>query len=319
MSALPDSFEKVNYLLRPSKQVERKLLVELLQQLSSEIRQYDIRSYTYLGFGSVYYADFMLFHKYLYIDKMICVEGSDIPRRMEFNRPYDFIDIRNGRFSTLLPDLDRKVRYVMWLDYDTSVTDEHLRDVAGAIRVLAPGSVFLVTLDAEPRIPRDLQRTSLSEDERKDRTIDRLQEHCGSLYHEEFGRKHFTKGALPGVLATIVRNQIADAVRKRDDVEFAQLVNFRYKDGAQMVSLGGIVDSAERLHEVRKSSVMELPFVNDTSEPRRISVPLLTVREKLWLEQNGDDAKPTFEVTGEMLANFRRYRRYYPSYYETLL
>ena len=298
MISLPNSFVKVNYLLRPSKQVERKLLVELLHQLSTEIREYDIRNYTYLGFGSIYYADFMLFHKYLYIDSMICVEGSDIPKRMKFNRPYDFIEVKDDRFSNVLPDLDRECRYLMWLDYDTGITDEHLRDIAGAIQVLAPGSVFIVTVDAEPRIPDDLQDPSLSEDDRRDQAIARMQEHCGSLYHEELRRRHFTKGALPSVLAKIIRNQIEEAAQKRYDLEYAQLVNFRYKDGAQMVSLGGVVDRPERVGEIQGSSVMDLPFVNDTNDPQRISVPQLTVREKLWLEQNADNVEPTFELGG---------------------
>ena len=319
MTSLPDSFIKVNYLLRPSKQVERKLLVELLHQLSTAVAGYDVRKYTYLGFGSVYYTDFVLFHKHLYIDKMICVEGSGIRKRMEFNRPFDFIKLHMSRFSDLLPQLARDRRYFMWLDYDTGITDEHLRDVAGAIQMLRPGSVFLVTVDAEPRIPEDLEDPALSKDELEQGAVERLYEQCGSLYPRKLKRRHFTPGALPQVLATIIRNQIRAATRNRGDVEFAQLVNFRYKDGAQMVSLGGVVDSPTRVSELRKSSVMRLWFVNDTKEPRGISVPQLTVREKLWLDQHLEETEPEFELEEEMLKNFHQYRRYYPSYHEALL
>ena len=62
-----ESFEKFNYLLRPSKQVERKLLIETMHHLAAS--GYPIYKYTYVGLGSIYYADFMLFHKYLYINK----------------------------------------------------------------------------------------------------------------------------------------------------------------------------------------------------------------------------------------------------------
>ena len=55
------SFDKVNYSLRPAKQVERKVLVELLHQVSTAMPGYDVRNYTYVGFGSVYYTDFILF------------------------------------------------------------------------------------------------------------------------------------------------------------------------------------------------------------------------------------------------------------------
>ena len=81
---LRHSFEQINYLLRPSKQVERKLFVEMFLKLAQV--GYDVPSYTYVGLGSVYFADFLLFNKYLYIDNMICVEHADIPNRMKFNK-----------------------------------------------------------------------------------------------------------------------------------------------------------------------------------------------------------------------------------------
>jgi hypothetical protein len=66
------SFEKFNYLLRPSKQVERKIFLEVLNRLRDT--GLGLSGFTYFGLGSVYYADFILFHKYLYINDMICVE-----------------------------------------------------------------------------------------------------------------------------------------------------------------------------------------------------------------------------------------------------
>ena len=74
------SYEKFNYLLRPSKQVERKLFIETLHRLRDA--DYPICSYTYVGLGSIFYADFILFHKYLYIDRMICAERDEVERRM---------------------------------------------------------------------------------------------------------------------------------------------------------------------------------------------------------------------------------------------
>ena len=316
MRPLPDSFIKVNYPFRPSKQVERKLLVELFHQLSTAVPGYDIREYTYVGFGSVYYTDFVLFHKYLYMDRMICVEGSDIPNRMEFNRPYDFIELRMARFREVIQEFQRDRPYLMWLDYDTGLTKEELRDVQNAIQVLPNGSIFLVTVDAEARLPHD---PLASQAQLRKRAVSRLREDCGNLYPERIELRHFTQDELPTVLATIIRNQIEGAAHSRGETEFAQLVNFRYKDGAQMVSLGGVVDSPERVAQLRESSVMGLQFVNDSEEPLPISVPHLTLREKLWLDQNAATVTTAFELEEGMLENFRAYRRYYPSYHEALL
>jgi len=63
----------------------------------------------------VYYADFILFHKYLYLDRMICVEGQPVPKRMAFNKPFDFIRLEMKRVAEIIPDLDRAVKYIAWL------------------------------------------------------------------------------------------------------------------------------------------------------------------------------------------------------------
>src|SRR5438128_1108940 len=103
------SFEKLNYLLRPSKQVERKLLIEALHYLTQA--GYPIYTYTYVGFGSIYYADFMLFHKYLFLNKMMCVEHGKIPNRMRFNKPFKFIKLKMQPVSQVIPQLGRRTKY----------------------------------------------------------------------------------------------------------------------------------------------------------------------------------------------------------------
>jgi len=85
------SYEKVNYLLRLRKQIERKIIIEMLQKLSKEIQ---VDKYHYIGFGSVYFADFILFHKYLHINDMTSLERDRKKRkRFGFNLPYKFITL----------------------------------------------------------------------------------------------------------------------------------------------------------------------------------------------------------------------------------
>src|SRR5438874_12849499 len=114
------SYEKFNYLIRPAKQIERKLLIEGLHQLSA--CGFPIRQYRYVGLGSPFYADFVLFHKYLYIEDMICVEANDIRRRMKFNKPFPKVALQMRKVSEVIPKLDRALRHVVWLDYDKPLT-----------------------------------------------------------------------------------------------------------------------------------------------------------------------------------------------------
>src|SRR5688572_20068153 len=96
------SFEKFNYLLRPAKQVERKLILQGLLALMRD--GVPIDSYTYLGFGSVFYADFVMLHKSIGIEDMYCVEAQPVERRMRFNMPYGLVKLRMGALSDTLPD-----------------------------------------------------------------------------------------------------------------------------------------------------------------------------------------------------------------------
>ena len=86
-----------------------------------------------------------------------------------------------------------------------------------------------------------------------------------------------------------------------------------------MVSLGGLVDCPDRIERVMRGKIVDLNFVDQDITPSSISVPPLTVREKLWLDQQPEDAQLAFEVDEEMVQRFRKYRRYYPSYHEALL
>ena len=135
MAAEPSySFKQFNYGLRPSKHVERKAMVEVLLRLAKA--GYIINEYTYLGFGSPYYIDFVLFHKFLFIDDMICIEWGDIPRRMKFNKPFKCIKLKMGALLNHIPSLSTRKKYLVWLDYDRPLDPELLQDIDGVLNRL---------------------------------------------------------------------------------------------------------------------------------------------------------------------------------------
>ena len=148
-----DSFNKFNYWLRPSKQVERKILIDKMLGLAH--CGYRISDYRYLGFGSIYYVDFIMFHKFLSIQSMDCVEHSTIPRRMRFNKPYKFIKLRLRPYAQFACKIRTRIPYLVWLDYDYPVTDNLLLDIDGTMQRLKRGSIFLVTVDGRARLPND--------------------------------------------------------------------------------------------------------------------------------------------------------------------
>ena len=54
---MPKSYESVNYVLRPAKNIERKMFCEAFRRLAEFGR---VDSYRYVGFGSTFFSDFSL-------------------------------------------------------------------------------------------------------------------------------------------------------------------------------------------------------------------------------------------------------------------
>ena len=79
-------------MLRPRKQVERKIIIELVQELQT-VLGIDLKDYQYIGLGSIYYYDFILFNKFLKITDMISLDRESCVQRFEFNKPFDFLII----------------------------------------------------------------------------------------------------------------------------------------------------------------------------------------------------------------------------------
>jgi hypothetical protein len=333
MSRATESYEKFNYAVRPSKQVERKLLIEALHYIGHNL-DYSLKDYRYLGFGSVYFTDFILLHKYLYLRDMLCIEGSDVPRRMAFNKPYRFIKVKMGRLSDVLPGLKFKRPHIVWLDYDygldygpfeqmTSILD----DVRAVVGKLNAGSIFIVTAESEPKLSDREENDRLSEDERETRLVELLETTCGDILGTKIVRSMLTRREMPLLVARVLRNLILDATLRINPkgVRFFQLFNFVYADGAQMVTVGGIVDNASQMKPLRESGIYGLDFIKRNEVPIRISVPPLTIREKEAIDAQIDQRTTAkslrlkSEIKKDLLKNYLKYYKHYPTYHEAVL
>ena len=304
------SFEKLNYLLRPAKQIQRRLLLESFQQLALD--GFDLSSYRYLGFGSPYYVDFVLFHRTLGISSMLCIEREDIPRRMEFNKPFRFVDVRMQPVSEIIAELGSEGRLLVWLDYDEPLDGNKLDDIDGFCQRLNVGSILLVTV-----------RSGLQVKQR-----DALLDEAGEAFSVFYGRPVRAKLLQPanaaGFFEEVIRGRIDSTLQTREDVQFVQMFDFRYADGAQMLSVGGMICDAGTAEQLRAGRAMKGEWIRaDGRAPTEIKVPLLTVREKLWLEQRLHEtltvADLEFELEERHLEDFKRHYRQYPSYTEVWL
>jgi hypothetical protein len=322
-----DSFKQFNYSLRPSKQVERRMMIEVLLRMSSP--RFPISTYRYLGMGSPYYVDFVMVHKQLFIDDMVCVEWSDIPKRMAFNKPFKCITLKLMSISDYIPRVTRSKRHFAWFDYDRALDTDMLRDLDGCLTVLAPRSVFVVTIDARPKLPVDAPE--LDEVDLDALTANKRADLTAKLYQTWFGNYLDTKVTKEVVsnknVATLFHSVVAERIRQTVSVrglKFIQLFNYVYQDGAPMLTVGGVLATEEDEAYLRQQpSVLEHRFVRQGADYMTISVPHLTVREKHWLDsrmdQNLTPDKLQFELDSTLLENYRQFYKEYPTYLETVV
>lgn len=312
---LSESYLSVHYELRPAKQVERRMLVDAFQLLQEA--GFRIRSYEYFGMGSVYFVDYVLLHKYLGIQKLVSVEASpSIKKRVMFNRPFGVVNVRHGFAGEFIPSLEQSKQHIVWLDYDGQMTSDHLSDIRQACQQLSPGSIFLVTFDAEPP---NRHNASTVETEKYYRS------EADSYIPKEFDERPFEREVLPELIMKTTRQVIDDAVRFREDIGFAELFYFQYADGRRMVTLGGMITSETEVAKLSDSEIESAHYLrrNWDTGPCLISVPMLTKRERHVLDAEmpcSDTWRPDgFELGKEELQAYRNIYRFIPAYAELFL
>jgi len=319
MSFIGKSHGKVHYEFRPAKQVERRMLLHALQELRD--LGYSISNYEYTGLGSIYFVDFALFHRYLGLTRMTSVEGDrDVDKRVDFNCPYKLIKIVHGDMSAQISRLTSERRHILWLDFDSILTEDLLDVVQLATSQLSVQSILLITVDVEPpgRPEDGLAKWNPAA------WMRHYREEAGDHFWRDISRSDFTRDALPKTNARILQSVIDEGLRVRD-ATFIGMFSFLYADGHRMLSVGGMIGGEEDRRRIRSLNSEELFFMrkNITDEPFLIRVPLVTRRERHYLDQNMPCDKDWLPIEFEMkpadVEDYRAIYRYYPAYTEMLL
>jgi hypothetical protein len=309
------SSDKINYLVRPAKQVERKLIIEALLCLG---KKYDIEDYTYVGMGSRYFVDFQMVHKFLRISDMISFEKEeDKIKRFEFNQPYEFIDIQPGVSTEILPTLDWSKSYIIWLDYDQKISPYMIDDIEIICDNARAGTILLLTIDAEPkRFDEDFPE---DENERVSNRLKNLKESVYPHYPTGIKKTDLSKKRFPEILMKIVRERIRDCLTIKDLNSF-QLFNFIYEDTSQMYTFGCIFE--KRIKKIRETGIYNLGYISKDDNFVKIKLPILTPREKMHFDRlipGIAEKLKEFEMAPDKLHAYEEYYRYYPQYFEAYI
>lgn len=330
---MPGTYEKINYGLRPAKAIERKMLCEVFRRLSPFAR---VDAYRYIGFGSTYFSDFVLFHKSLGIKNMISIErDEENEARFRFNRPFSCIRIEFGESTEVLPKLSWDTKTIIWLDYDGKLNNGVLADVSFFCASAVSGSMIIVTVNAHPErsdsVNEVLGDASPNAEELAEHRLQQFTDRIGEdKVPEDISGKNLAGWRMAGVCRRIIENEILQTLNERNGGRdpgsklcYKQLVNFHYADGAKMLTVGGLLYEEGEDHKVAYCSFNNLLFVRSDDEPCSIQVPSLTYKEIRHL----DEQLPTEDcarleasaIPREDLERYAQVYRYFPRFAETEL
>ena len=274
------SYRSIDYRIRPAKYAERQMLCEAFQRLQF----HSLEEYQYVGLGSVFFSDFQLLHRRLGISRMFSIEKNESDgARFEWNKPYKGITMLFGRTEQRLADIDFSVPTITWLDYDGPMVESVLSDIRTVSHSASHGSVLVVTVNAhqsvvdpsgEELLPR--VRATLGDNRiPTDTTEDTLYSWGLARLYRAIGDREI-RDAL----------SIANGVRQRGrKLGYEQLFNFEYRDGARMVTFGGVFVSEAKRDEMERCSFGRLTFFRGDCESFSIAAPNLTQRETAYLER----------------------------------
>lgn len=305
------NFGTINYNLRPAKHVQRKMLAETFQRL----RPFgSVESYRYVGLGAYYYRDFALFHKTLGISNMLSIEHEDDAQnqeRFKFNKPYSCVEIAFGESTGVLPTLPWDVRTILWLDYEGALDNVTLSDLEHFCSNACVGSVLVITVNA--------RKTPLAT----------LKEKIGeTAIPVGVTDADLSEWGTARVYRRIISNAIEECLAKRNGTRaprskwhFRQLFNFHYRDGAMMLTVGGLLYDEGQAHLLGACAFETLPFVRTGAEPYKIQIPLLTYREIRHLDQQlpfvvGGAPLNAPGVPADDLTNYGSVYRFFPNFTE---
>lgn len=317
---MPASYKKINYSIRPAKSIERKMLSETLRKLTVFNL---VENYRYVGFGSTYFSDFTLFHKTLGIHNMVSIEkDTNNKARFEFNKPFNCVKMEFGGSNDILPKLNWSEKTILWLDYDTKLDATSLADISYFCAFAPASSVLIVTVNAQPDEIR----------EGEDPNTYRLQELKRRVGEEKVplgvtGRELRAWDAAK-VYRRIICNEIKETLMHRNGglhpsskLNFKQIFNFHYSDGAKMLTLGGLIFEEGQKALVAGCGFENLPFTREDSEPYLIEVPNLTYNEirhlNTKLPTSSSFSAPTHNIPQEDIENYAKTYRWFPNFAET--
>ena len=285
--------------------------------------------YTYFSLGGPYLEDSRLLYEFCPEMRMVSIESkSEVFKRQKFNLPCRTLKLVKDEVSSFISGYDPgNNKSVFWLDY-TGLHYSCFLELMALLETVAPNSMIKITLRSEPGDYWILNP----------RRPPKLKKKRAETFRKKF--EAFMPDASvnppeePEGLAFLLLKMLQIASEKvlppgPSGRSFMPVSSFYYSDGTGMFTLTGIVCDVDKTESVRQA-YRKWEFANlDWDVPTKISVPVLSIKERLHLQRLlpaktnpgsellkelgyliEDDLQQTEEAL-EQYATFHRYSPYF--------
>jgi len=328
----------VPYHLRPNKAVDRHLFVELLTKIN---RYAPISKYTYVGFGGSFLEDFKLVHNTFGNKKMISIEGDpNVMRRQKFNLPLRCIERRNEKSGDFIASYSIEGQAVIWLDYASPREIRiQVEEFESLIAKLQTHDILKITVNANPETLR--ARDSIDDSGRREtagvrneKRLAKLSARLGDYLPQEASAEMMTLDELPKLLCRALEFDANNALKGSRSETFQDLTSFVYSDlSHQMLTVTGmILQKSEVRNFLKETDIRRWELSSlDYRTVRRIRVPELTAREKLFIDRYLPASSEKLihkrldflfdddeEISLQILKGYTDFYRFYPNFQKVI-
>ncbi|MCX5511912.1 hypothetical protein C3941_07550 [Kaistia algarum] len=295
--------------------------------------------YAYLSMGAYPLEDHKLIHRILGIVRLISFDTEDsIVARARFNKPIGNCRCLEKTSSAVVDSIDQILEecgfadakgVIVWLDYtDPKKIGEQIREFQSLLDKLAPGDIVRVTVNAHPHeLIEKPSGSIISVEERRKKQFDVLRQRIREYLPSRTVADEMTAEELPRVLSASFAAAALKAFPPTHESTFRPLSVVRYADGAQMLSMTGVVVRRSEEDElIQRLDLQSWPFGSSRwDQIHKLVVPDLTIRERLFLEREvvakdvativaglGFDAASGIAIA-EFIDSYKNYYRFYPT------
>ena len=317
------------YHLRMNKAIDRFILIELLQKLfvggfSS------INEATYVSFAGPFLEDLKIMNTYFPDMRLVSVEIDEETYKRQVLHKFNSTVILNP-FS-LVDYLDKNQTNeveIFWLDY-TKLEPSCLIELGQILERVNEGSVVKITL------PSDFRHTPFSRiyDHLTKSQRDYLKKFendyksllLGSISSSDFSRPEKYRVLIQSMIKMQVIRSLSAV---KGSLRFQILSSNYYNDGTEMLSVTGIIIDKDKMPQVN-TYFQDWRLKNlEWNPPRRINIPVLSIKERLKLEEflpaNTPDQSNLSMILGyyidmtlddseESLKQYSDFCKYYPTF-----